>query len=130
MAYEIDERRRCIFVTLRGDVTEWDVGVGLQKLWADPTFNPQLPRLVDATEVTTASLSVTFLTALAWDFCQISTATVAFAAASEEIYELFGFYRDQLHGVQCRVFRDRAEAAEWLDISQHDASKQSTVAEH
>jgi hypothetical protein len=108
MSHRVDDQQECAFITLSGDVTEWEVGMGLQELWAEPRYELRFSRLVDATEIRSASLPPLFLTAVAGDFSQQNAGKVALIAGSDSVYAVFTMYREQLEGV-CRVFRDKRE---------------------
>ena len=51
MSFWIDEKQRCVFITLSGVVDDWSLGIGAQALLADPRFDKQFVRLIDATPV-------------------------------------------------------------------------------
>jgi hypothetical protein len=117
-SYRIDEQQKCIFVSLYGDMDEWDLGAGAQKLLADPRFKPDFARLVDASDLNIVAIQPTFMKAIAEDFRTQTTARLALVSASHPAYQLLKLYRDALKGVDCRVFRDRNAALKWLGVSE------------
>jgi hypothetical protein len=118
ITYEINERQHCIFVTLAGYLTEWDLGVGLQALWDDPKFTPAFDRLVDATGIDALVTRPLFIQAAAQDVRQISgtnpAGRVALIATSDPVRYLLDVYKEGLRGIQCQLFRDKKEASDWL----------------
>jgi hypothetical protein len=88
MSYQIDVDRKWIFQRVCGEIGKWDLGVDLQRLWADPQFNPEYARLVDATDVTGTTIRPGFFQAIAEDFRAKTFGKVALLATSESMYQL------------------------------------------
>src|SRR3954447_4498544 len=106
-SYRIDEQQCCIFFTLYDELGDWDLGTGVQALWADPQFNPQFKRLIDATQVTVVTLKPEMVEAIGADVRPLGEGMkVALVAKPGRMYELLSLYRDRLSGMNCRLFLD------------------------
>jgi hypothetical protein len=124
-SYRIDERQRCVFVTLDGAVDDWELGRGAQRLLADPQFDPEFSRLVDATELSIPTTLPPFVESVASELRSKSAGKVALVGGSDEVVELLTAYRDNLQGVNCRVFQDMKAARQWLNISDDPLKEES-----
>src|SRR4051812_338175 len=110
-SYRIDEQQRCIFFKLYEELSDWDLGTGVQAVWADPQFHPQFHRLIDATQVTAVTLHPEMVEAISSDVrSQAKGIKVALVANLGRMYELLSLYRDRLSGMNCRLFLDKQEA--------------------
>jgi hypothetical protein len=129
LSYHIDVRQKCVFMTISGHATEWDIGTGLLALWVDPVFDPHFSRLVDASGTVSVSLGEAFIRAVAQDNREQALGRVALVGRSEAMYEVFRKYECFAAGLRCRTFRTVEEAARWLevDVPQRPAEPGTTM---
>jgi hypothetical protein len=115
LQYVIDVGRRCIFMYLHGTLTDWDLGTGAQKMWADPAFDPHYLRLVDGSGIRQMK-AVTVLRAIAEDVRAKRVPKVALVAPLESVWQAFTDYSAELSNIPAHLFREVAAAAEWLHV--------------
>jgi hypothetical protein len=128
--YEIDKERRLVISSATGPFLMAD-GLGHQeRLRKDPDFDPTYSQLMDFTAVTEFKIGVDEVQALAQRGLFSAASRRAIVVPNDLGYGLarmFEMFRENAGEFGIRVFRDRAEAVEWV-LSKRTATGPGTGA--
>lgn len=126
--YQIDAGRQVVFTRCFGTITITDLWDTVQHLRNDPAFNPDLRQLIDLSELT--GMNATFEEI--WHFARdkdgdpfSGSSRRAVVAPQNFAYGLARMYeasREDRDDGGFRVFRNMAEAREWLGLDVAAAS--------
>ena len=116
LSYRINQGKRCIFVTLSGEITESEMATARKKLTAYPGFDYSFSRLIRESGVETARMGHDFIRSIAYHDRRTITGRTALVGDSDLMYGVFRVYAAYADGLDCRVFRDRREAMLWLGL--------------
>jgi hypothetical protein len=116
LSYRINQGKRCIFVTLSGEITESEMATARKKLTSYPGFDNSFSRLIRESGVETARVGHDFIRSLAYHDRRTITGRTALVGDSDLMYGVFRVYAAYADGLDCRVFRDRREAMLWLGL--------------
>ena len=123
--YTIDGERGVIFAAFGSRLADEDVEELIRRLLADPDFLPSHDQLVDTSAVTDLRLSATSVIRLAETGNPGFTGRRAIVAPSPAVFgvsRMFEMYRDS-GSHRLRVFREMAEAREWLGLAETAAGR-------
>jgi len=118
--YHIDQEQRVIWTRCWGVLSDEDVVRHQDNLKADPLFMPTLNQLVDAREVTEVTVSARTVRQLGQSKLFTPESRRAYVVTKDVIFGLVRMYElyQSLRGAQnVRVFRERAGAVAWLNVT-------------
>jgi hypothetical protein len=115
--YRIDRARGRIFTTLEGVITDQELIVFQQKLFADSDFEPTYSQLADCDGVTRFDVSVQTIRAVAIPNLFAKGSRLAIVAKLDVVYGMARMFQLLREGIaeEVRVFRDLDEANRWLE---------------
>lgn len=118
VTYTVNEARGLVITTIREGFTYSDIVATFAALRSDPQIRPEFNRLAvyEATHVPFTSAEVRSMVEAAAHVPHTASTRVAVVVRCDVMYgmmRMYELYGDGL-GIQVRVFRDRAEADEWL----------------
>jgi hypothetical protein len=124
LSYNIDEKRRLVFTTAWDTVTGAEALELQRQLRSDPRFNPDFSQLLDLASVTSVTIDRETMTGIAARHSFSARSRRAFVVGSNRF--VYGMARmfiaiSRVTGKEeMRVFTDRTEALQWLDVAPFD----------
>lgn len=115
--YQIDKNRRLVLTNCSDVLTMADLLAHGDRLLQDPDFTPNFCHFMDLSLVTEVELSSEELRRLAQRQVFSPESRRALLVGNDLTYGLsrmFGIHREMLGEAGIRVFRDRAEALDWV----------------
>ena len=116
LSYRINQAKRCIFVTLSGEITESEMAFARERLKSYSGFDSSFSRLIRESRVETARVGHDFIRSIAHHDRRTITGRTALVGDSDLMYGVFKVYAAYADGIDCRVFRNRREAMLWLGL--------------
>ena len=119
--YKIDRAKRRVVSTGNGDFSHKDAKGHMDRLSADPDFDPTFSQLIDFAGITKVSLTHDKIYDLAARHVFASDAKRAFVTVTMEQFGLarmFQSYRSAKGESGIHVFTDMKEAIAWLDVKE------------
>ena len=116
LSYRVNQGKRCIFVTLSGEITESEMVIARKKLTSYPGFDTSFSRLIRESGVEAACMGHDFIRSIAHHDRRTITGKTALVGDSDLMYGVFKVYAAYADGLDCRVFRNRREAMLWLGL--------------
>lgn len=129
-SYHIDEPQRMVWARSWGVLCDEDILSHQSRLRADPKFNPSFSQLVDTTGVTEVTLTARMMLQMGQSTVFAPEAKRAYVVAKDVMFGLVRMYElnQALRGKQSvRVFRNRAEAVAWLEVTDQPAPPAPSV---
>ena len=121
--YTLDAPRRCVLTTGSGEFSYKDAKAHMDRLAADPGFDPAFSQLVDFAGITKVALSHDEIYDLASTHVFAPDARRAFVTTTMEQFGLarmFQSYRAAKGETGIRVFTRMEEALAWLCLTAED----------
>ncbi len=119
VSYRIDAASLRISWLLEGDVTDRELIDTTRALRDDLHYAPQYDRLIDATWANSALVTGDALREIAADTSRDHVRRIALVGYRDDVYGMFRVFQAYPDdGVECEIFRERAEALRWL-AAQH-----------
>lgn len=117
--YKIDKSRRLVLSTASGVLTAEDIQGHMDRLTADPDFNPDLFQLADFTTVTAMTVGPDDIRRFAERTIFSPLSRRAFVVKDDAQFGLarmFEIHRDLKGESGIRVFRSIQDGLEWIEI--------------
>lgn len=117
--FQIDEAQRIVWVRCRGELTDADLLAHQAALRNDPRFRPDFSQLVDCSAVTVVSVTTRTVWQLGQSQLFNPEAKRAYVVKRDVLFGLvrmYGLYQSLRGKAEVKVFRNRAEAIEWLGV--------------
>jgi hypothetical protein len=118
VTYTIDKERQLVISRVFDPATEGEVLEHNRKLKTDPQFDPTYRQLADMTDVTELLVPTNTVRDTAYDQAFAPGVRRAFVANKDGVFgmaRMYALHAESL-GQVVEVFRDRAEAVEWLGL--------------
>lgn len=115
--YHIDRERKLVISTVSGVFTRLDLAEHMQRLLADPDFNPNFSQLADFSHITGIELTADDVRDFARKDVFSANSRRAFIVAhdeSESLAEMFAILRDVAGERGIRVFRTLQDGIDWI----------------
>ncbi|MBI2513949.1 MAG: hypothetical protein HYV96_18415 [Opitutae bacterium] len=125
----IDETQRVVWTRCWGTLTDADITSQQAALRADPRFRATFFQLVDTTDVVEVDVSARTMLALGQSQLFATTAKRAYVVQRDVIFGLvrmYGLYQGLRGRAEIQAFRTRAEAVEWLGVTDPDSRPAET----
>jgi hypothetical protein len=117
--FQIDEAQRIVWVRCSGELTDADLRAHQEALRGDPRFRPEFSQLVDCSAVTEVSVTIRMVWQLGQSTLFKPEAKRAYVVKRDVLFGLvrmYGLYQSLRGKSEVKVFRERAEAVEWLGV--------------
>jgi hypothetical protein len=118
VTYVIDTQRQLVVSRICDPATESEVLEHNRKLRLDPLFDPTYRQLADMSDVTQVLVPADTIRETAYDQAFAPGVRRAFVANTDGVFgmaRMYALHAESL-GQVVEVFRDRAEAVEWLGL--------------
>jgi hypothetical protein len=115
--YHIDKTRKLVMSTASGVLTRNDLAGHMQRLLADPDFNPSFAQLADFSHLTALDFTADDVRDFARKDVFSPSSRRAFIVAddqSESLAQMFAILRDVAGERGIRVFRTLEEGIDWI----------------
>ena len=118
-SYKIDKERRLVMTSGTGVLTKEDIQGHMDRLLADPEFDPTFSQLVDFREITAVEFGPEEVRQFAQRKIYSSISRRAFLVTNDlqfGLARMFEIYRELNGETGIRVFRTFEEAMDWIVV--------------
>jgi hypothetical protein len=112
--FSIDAEMKCVVLQFLGEVTDEDVTESAQHLMEHPDHAPDHRRFVDATKIEKVAATGGSVREVARRWAPALTGKAALLAGSDASFAMMRMYELYVDDPRVRVFRERADAIQWL----------------